>query len=69
MKDIFSTKKSFRQIAENNDGYDEFSEKNIKLHKKSFLTVAFISGVSLRDFFTQNNRPFPRRSKPSRKPT
>ena len=27
MKDTFLTKKSFGQIAENNDGYDEFSEK------------------------------------------
>ena len=61
MKDIFPTKKTFGQIAENNDCYDEISEKKIKkTSKKYFLTVEllpmFICAISSPNIFLPSKR-------------
>ena len=67
MKDIFPTKKTFGQIAENNDCYDEISgKKNKKNFKKVLFDSRITSYVYLRDFFAQYLPPIQKRSRSSR---
>ena len=66
MKDTFPTKKSFGQIAENNDGYDEYFRKKNRKAKKLIFDSRIISDVNLLDFFPQYLPPFRKRSRSSR---
>ena len=54
----FCDEKNFGLIAENNDGYDEISEKKIKNPKKFNFDSRNISDINLLDFSAQYLPPF-----------